>query len=437
MDLVYTKKSVKEIYKSFFLYPLQLLISTILIILIARGLGPIEFGKYSLCISIVSLVSIPICGGLPNLLIRETAFLNSHKNNNKINDLWVSAFGLILSSTIIIIFIISIINFFLKYGEYNSFSHLLFISTFLIPFIAFNKNLTAINKGIGNAIIGLLSENFFIQIIFIVLYLIILIFGNYSLDKAESIILLNIFSTMMGGLLLYVITIKNFPLKLTLNRFYLYKNLDKFRGSLIRFSIIQIMYSLNLQLDILFLSFFSSFNTVGNYKIIVQLTLICGVLYNVITQIIAPKIAHLYINNQKSELENLLLRVNKISILVAIALSLLILTFGEKVVSKMFGLGFDLDLNVLIVLMIGQLIVVISGFPHAILNMTGNEKLTLNGLYVSVLLNFFLNLILVPKFGALGASLATAFSLFIRNIIHIKMIKYNIGIVNNIVVKKN
>jgi O-antigen/teichoic acid export membrane protein len=45
-----------------------------------------------------------------------------------------------------------------------------------------------------------------------------------------------------------------------------------------------------------------------------------------------------------------------------------------------------------------------------LLNFTGNEKKVLLSVFLSFLLNALLNIILVPKYGIIGASLSFAFS---------------------------
>lgn len=432
MKLENKEKSIKDIYKSFFIYPFQLLCSSILITIIARGLGPFEFGKYSLCITFVTLISIPICSGFPNLLIRECAYLKSENNYQKINNLLLYAIRIIFLFTFLYAFIILVLNFIIKDGKFNYLSNIFLISIFLVPSLGLNRSLSAVNKGIGNSIIGLLSENFHIQFIFLMLYIFCNSNKQYFLNSAENILILNIIASILGLIILYAISSKNIILKFKNFSFHSFKKSPFSKSSFFNFSVIQLMYNLNAQLDIIFLGIFSSLDIVGNYKLLVQLTLICGVYFNIITQIVAPKIASLYFTNKKKELEIFLLRVNKLSIFIGISLTILVIIFGDKLFSKFFGQHYILDIKVLLILLIGQLIVVISGAPNVILNMTDNENLTLNGLYVAVIINIGLNFLLVPIYGTVGASIATVLSLLIRNIFHIRMIKYTLGINNNL-----
>ena len=49
--------------------------------------------------------------------------------------------------------------------------------------------------------------------------------------------------------------------------------------------------------------------------------------------------------------------------------------------------------------------------------MSGNEQLVRNNITVAALLNLVLNLVLIPYYGVLGAALATAISLAVKNLL--------------------
>ena len=81
-----------------------------------------------------------------------------------------------------------------------------------------------------------------------------------------------------------------------------------------------------------------------------------------------------------------------------------------------FGPNYYKSKHALLILLSGQIINSLSGSVALYLNMTGRQKILLYFLIVSALANIVLNLILIPKYGMVGAAISTAFSLILWNL---------------------
>ena len=82
-----------------------------------------------------------------------------------------------------------------------------------------------------------------------------------------------------------------------------------------------------------------------------------------------------------------------------------------------FGKGYvETGYIVLIVLSFGQLINCMTGGAGFTLIMTGRQNIQLLILVASVLINIALNIILIPRYGSLGAALATSIAISLANI---------------------
>jgi O-antigen/teichoic acid export membrane protein len=77
----------------------------------------------------------------------------------------------------------------------------------------------------------------------------------------------------------------------------------------------------------------------------------------------------------------------------------------------LFGAEFLPVANVLIVLVIGTSIFAIFGISSSALVVSGHQKLNLVNAFTATIINITLNIILIPKYGILGASLATLTSM--------------------------
>ena len=93
-----------------------------------------------------------------------------------------------------------------------------------------------------------------------------------------------------------------------------------------------------------------------------------------------------------------------------------------------FGNSFKSGAFILVILALGQFINVITGSVGYLLMMSGNERLLRNNIIFIAVLNLTLNLLLIPKYGILGAAISTSVSLALQNIISMVIVKYRLGI---------
>ena len=91
--------------------------------------------------------------------------------------------------------------------------------------------------------------------------------------------------------------------------------------------------------------------------------------------------------------------------------------FGEDVIRLLFGEPYLPAYVPLVILASGQLINVAFGSVGQFLTMTGHERDSLSSLGLSAVANVALNAILIPRYGGVGAAIATALSVVIWNVL--------------------
>jgi O-antigen/teichoic acid export membrane protein len=97
--------------------------------------------------------------------------------------------------------------------------------------------------------------------------------------------------------------------------------------------------------------------------------------------------------------------------------ALCLIFYGQDIIGMIYGTQFASGYRALAILSFGQLMNAAFGSVGLILNMTGNEKSSLKGQALALLINFALNIVLIPKWGLEGAAAATCISLIIWNIL--------------------
>lgn len=180
-------------------------------------------------------------------------------------------------------------------------------------------------------------------------------------------------------------------------------------------------------LDTFVLGIFESNDNIGIYNVAIKIATFTSFTLQAINSILAPKLAKSH-NEQDQALFNKLIRftttLNFYSTLIIVAL--IVLT--HKWLLGIFGDEFVSGGSVLILLCLGQLINSMSGSVGVILQMTGKQKVYQYIVIVALFLNIILNFTLIPKFGIVGAAIATVVSISSWNVIGAVYLKRKMNI---------
>jgi O-antigen/teichoic acid export membrane protein len=90
---------------------------------------------------------------------------------------------------------------------------------------------------------------------------------------------------------------------------------------------------------------------------------------------------------------------------------------GDWIIVILFGKEFAAASTALSILCLGQIVNVLMGSVGLVLNMTGNEKSTLRGVSITLVLNIILLAILIPPYKEVGAAIAVCASMICWNLI--------------------
>lgn len=151
------------------------------------------------------------------------------------------------------------------------------------------------------------------------------------------------------------------------------------------------------------------FNAAQRTAIIVTLVL------TAVNSIAAPKFSELFTLGDREDLGRTARNSTRLMIALA-APPVLILIFFPGVVMGLFGPEFVAGTNVLRVLAVGQFISVAAGSVGFLLIMTGEQRAYRNATTLATIANVGLNVLLVPRWGAMGAAVATSAGLVVVNV---------------------
>ncbi len=167
-------------------------------------------------------------------------------------------------------------------------------------------------------------------------------------------------------------------------------------------------------IDIFFLKYFYGDNYVAYYSVAIKIISIISVAINALSLSVATDIAYNFKNNNFSILKTILNKTAKIIFYFSFVLTILILIFSNSILN-VFGKEYLISKEILIILLLGNLIMAISGNTYIYLLMTNKGKILGRLIFISVLINVILNFILIPKYCLYGAAISSVIALLFWN----------------------
>lgn len=389
-------------------------------IVLARGLGPREFGIYSYALSIAALLAVPVQLGLPTLVVRDTARLKQAEEIRQMHRLWswTTLAVLVVSALMIVpIWLLSPLIF------SQELTVLLLLMVFaLVPLMSIGALRAAALRGLGHVIQGQLPEMLFRPALILALVLAMLALGpkiGLGTDgwqmQAKDALLLNLVATALAFVAGLILLRRVAPTKDTgtdaqsLHREWM-------RAGMI-LGIASSAMIVNRNLDMVMLGSLRTSSEVGVYKVAANLSMLCSTVMTVLRLMLQPRISSLYAAGRIDHMRHLSTFAARISFAASAVLSFVFIAFGQDFIVLAFGIDFAAAYMFMAILIIGQLANSFFGPVMMILNMTGHEKIVMWSVIVAAVGNIALNALLIPAYGATGAAVATATTLFAWNLI--------------------
>ena len=388
--------------------------------LLARWVGPEFLGIYSIANSIMLISEVFAKMGLETGIMRFISRLNPELDKEKINLLIGSSLKMVsvFSLSIMIILIISsgtiVDNYF---NGQSLLKPVLIIFAIAIPFNALIQISAFATQGFKR----LKYKTIVTQFLNPTILLLSMVFCYWFMSK-EYTIMIPILTTGVIGFLFMIVVLKK------VSGFKNNQILEsKINYELLKFSyplmFVTILQTLMHWMDILMLGYFTNPLTVGLYHPAARTAGLLQALLLSFLSIYAPLAAQFHSQGDKVKLSNTYQLVNRWLLIFAIPISAVFILFPEKVL-LLFGSQYLESSQVLVLLTIATFTQAILGAAGPTLSMSGHTKLVLFNSIGTFILNFGLNIWLIPIYGILGAAIATLTSLTIIGLIRVTQVYF-------------
>ncbi len=400
------------IIPSFIIHCFAAILALLLVFTMTRGLGSKQYGIFTYCISVVTLIVNLATSGICILVLRETPSLLSTGKMGRWKGLhkW-SVLFLIKICTVIALFAATFIGLFTFYFHIlkeTVYTIPLLLAMTSVPLMAIMNYFAASLRGQHKIVISLLPDNIVKPLLFLISVGALFLFSV----KFNVLYTVLIYGLALGGAALFAIVAfyRNKPFKGIPEEY----DISSWKKVLKSFLLLQVIMSINSRIDILMLGYLKDSSQVGVYGVADMIASKVLLILQILNLITAPFISRLHSLGEMQKLQRMITKVTRWVFIISLPLYLFVVLLSKLIMSY-FGSGFESGQVALIIISSGQLINIFFGPVANFAVMTGNQKFNIIFSAISILINIFLNLLLTPALGFNGTAIATSVAIITWN----------------------
>jgi O-antigen/teichoic acid export membrane protein len=407
-------KTMRDVQWSFISLAVSSFAHLLLRVTLGNELGPSGLGLYTLVFTIYMFGMQFAAFGIETALTKYVAEYkeDSPKINKYISSGLVASFssGLLIGISIYVFSTAISIDLF----HNSEMIHLLQLTAICFPFIAIQKAVQGVLNGSRSmkyfAYLNI-CQNTFIVVLSVLLVL------SLKMGIEGAIIGLVIPTIVMGILSLYFVK-DNFIFHLELLKEVL-KDLSFFGFYVVLANSLGVF---NTQIDSLMIGYYMKETDVGYYAIATIFMQGVILIPSAIQRITTPAIATYYGKKDYDSIEKTIKSTMVKTFEVTLLISICIAIFGKFIIIALFK-DFLPAYTPMLILLIGYSVYSAIISVGGALSSVGEVKITFKISLVCTFINALLNMLLIPEYGLIGASIATSISLIVTSAIQLYCIK--------------
>ncbi len=383
-------------------------------ILLARGLGPEGFGRYTFVITLITTLSIPLAPALMQLTTRETAGMHLTGDNSRIRALLQWANHYVLLGSVMVITVVGGVALWNADWRDDDRWTLLLLGLMALPLLGLNAVRAGVLAGLRRVVQGQFPDLFVRPLVLLLAAVTMLVAGALTPLTAVVSFLAGAVMAFAVGAALLKRTIpeseeESVPKDSVQNRQWL--------RAWLPFTLLAAASTLNAQIGILLLGWLSTDDQVAAMQVAERGAMLVVMSLTVMNLVIGPHITQVYRSGDRKRLQALSRQSARMALVVALPIALPLIFFGGPIISIVFGANYaEIATLPLAILAVGQLINVVFGSVGRLLVMSGYEKHSLIAQFIALVVAVAGCFALIPNYGAVGAASAISFGLMVWNL---------------------
>ncbi len=387
--------------------------------LLARLLGAEQYGMYQLSLNVITLLAGMVLLGFDRALTRFMAITIARRDDEKTWGILQLGVGIPLLLSVLT----NIGLFLLAYPIAEQIFHdvrmvpLLQIVSIFASFSALSDVLIGAVRGFKNMRYPVIAKFVVQPVVKLILVGIIALFG---LKVWHAVLIFGIGELVTAVMLFYYLN-ELFSLQRPIQSAQ--RNLREMVAYAIPDWLAGLLTTFRINIQALLIGTLGSIAGVGVFAVADQLNKIGHDFYTSINTSADPYIAELHDGGKHKELGQLYQTATKWSLTINLPFFLIFMLFPDPILS-IFGESFMGGATALMILAWANLVDVGTGMCGTILSMSGYTKLKLVNNIISITLSIGLNVLLIPRFGIVGAATSALLVYVALNTIRILQVYY-------------
>lgn len=378
-------------------------------VIIARLLGPREFGIYTLMMATTTLAATIATLGLPSLITRQLTTYVVHEQWGMLKGLInKSRLWILLSSLIAIASVVTLQKLGVLDDRLPPVALVVMLS--LIPLLALNQQRAAILRGWHWVILADVPELILRPLLMIVMLgSCLLLIPRIDSNQAMLIQFVAVGIAFIAGL---VFVHQRTPIKVRAAQAE--STGWQWFVAALPFFAITLVGTFQNQVALYILSYRANVSQVGLFQVANQLVALVVMGLTAVNMPMQPRIAAAWAKGDRVTIQQLASQAVRLSTAIALTGCIILMIFAEPIL-KLYGQSFLGAASALRILAIGQLFNAIAGSCGLVLAMTGHQNISLLGQCLALIVNSAAAWILTTQWGSVGAATAATLGLITWN----------------------
>ncbi|MEM8562454.1 MAG: oligosaccharide flippase family protein [Pseudomonadota bacterium] len=399
-------------------------LSVLVAIVLARVMGPAQYGQYAFLISILALIALPAVMGVAQLLTREAARYKEldswghYIGIRRVGLVWV----LVISSSVLLL--AYLLAQMILGARLEAIGAAFWLGLCLVPI----NGLLAVHQGLAKGVgfPGLAEAP---MKVLVPLFLLMSVLSLSAINQVSvyTVMTSQVAVSLVTVLLAFAILLKVEPSAPT-NTVPLY-DLNLWGRVYIPLMLTGLVGTLNAQIGTVLLGTLSEDAAVAGLRVAERASQFVVMPLVVINAVIAPLAVTFYARKDERGMQSVFQKATRGAFAIALVMGALFIVFGQSAIAFLFGEEYvDLAYTPLVILALAHVFNVAAGPVGVVLLMCHQEKLALLSQALGFAITAALAVLLIPVYDQVGAALAIAAGLVIWNTLMTIFVRQKLGI---------
>jgi O-antigen/teichoic acid export membrane protein len=390
----------------------SLILSYLLSVTLAQGLGVTEYGVYVVGFSVVSLIGAIALMGLNRGTVRFISMYQGMQSPQQVMGVFKWSLSAVLVTSLlaalaIIIFAVPLTHILNIPERYTS---ALYGFAAWIVIYAFIHQLTATIDALKKFTYRAILFDIGWPLARLLLSVGVLYLGSQLLGVIAANVLASILTLL---LLAYVVYKVLYQPNRGIKSIFSASEILKFSLPVMLFNLLSLSQN---QLGVYLLTILHNPDMAGVFNVAARTSVLIVAFLEGVGIIFSPFVSDLSNKGEHEELESLFSTITRWSFMLSLPASLFLILFSNPIIS-LFGEGFESAGPALIILALGQLINAATGPVGIVLTMSGHPNVNMLNSIITLILSLALGLVLIPRYGVVGAAISATISISGVNIL--------------------